>query len=156
MADSTADALRQMLASRKTILGIAAIIGTQIIVAIGVWRALPKEYVLTMAGGLVTPILAIIQALGKEDAAKAMPATTMTPEHVQAIANATTANMVATLSQAPGALPGSATIPVAMPSILPLAVAARPSPLPSAPVPPMAVPRAPSVPDIQEPKENDT
>jgi hypothetical protein len=74
MTDPTPSPLVSLLSSRKTALGLVAVLGTILIVAIGTWRGLEQLYVGGMIAALVSSTTTIINALGKEDAARAMPA----------------------------------------------------------------------------------
>lgn len=103
--------LSQLLTSRKTILGAIAILGTIALVGVGLWRQLPQAYVLAMVGGLVAPIVSIINALGQEDAAKAQPPPVLSPAHVDAIAQQVVASVAPPITKLVSSIPPSSHLP---------------------------------------------
>ena len=106
------ESFKDLLTSRKTFLGVIAIVGTQTLVALGMWKSLPREYVLALVGGLVVPITAIISAIGREDASKAA-APSVSPEHMAAAVTAATAAVHASLAPPKliSAIPPSSPLP---------------------------------------------
>jgi hypothetical protein len=135
----------------RIVLGATAMLGTFGIVAAGMALHLEGNAILSLAIGLVGPITAIIGATGRIEAAKLAPPAT-TQEHMNAmVSTATTAATTAAITSV-------SQMPVAMP-VAPYSV--QPSPVPGAPrttsqttLAAVTIPRAPSIPDIPEPKDS--
>ncbi len=122
--------------SERLALAAVAILGTVAIVIFAMRFGLSEGAIQSLVAGLVAPLTALVVAGGRIEAARLLPAPN--PEQVSAITEAATKGAIASLSQRP---------------------TSPPPPYPSIPVelssaaPPPAIPRAPTIPDIPEPKE---